>query len=222
MAPSILIVDDNYELGNILEASFREEGYDAEACSVGQQFKYTAKRQPDLVILASLPPSANLLQTFCKIRLQVPRHQPAILALGEQDLFRLAIDAGADDYLVKPFAIQELLSRSGAMLRRTTARPNRILNHSDISVNLETHRVTRQGRDIQLGPTEFRLLTVLLQEPAHLFSRREILAQVWKDTSRDERMVDVGIKNLRNRLNVGSYHDAIRTVRGVGYGLHTP
>jgi two-component system phosphate regulon response regulator PhoB len=93
------------------------------------------------------------------------------------------------------------------------------LNHREISLNLETHRVSRKGREIHLGPTEYRLLQTMLTEPSRLFSRREILEMVWNDTSRDERIVDVSIKRLRKSLNIGSKGDAIRTVRGCGYGL---
>jgi two-component system phosphate regulon response regulator PhoB len=217
--PTVVIVEENADLGSMLEASYKEEGYIAGVCDLDQHTKHIVERQPDLVVLHSELPISVLPQTLGKIRMLTLREQPAILALGEGDRFRLMIDAGADDYLPKPFSVQRLLARSRALIERSAARPLRILTHREISMNLDTHRVTLRGREVHLGPTEYRILTALLNEPDHLFSRREILQLVWSDAGRDERMVDVGIKKLRGKLNIGSPKDAIRTVRGVGYGL---
>ncbi|KSV62232.1 hypothetical protein N185_37345 [Sinorhizobium sp. GW3] len=217
--PSVVIVEENIGLGSILEASYRQDGYITWLCMPDRHALHIAERQPDLVVLDTAMAESDLPQAFGEIRAKVLKSQPAILVLGEDDRSRIMVDAGADDYLPKPFSVQELLVRSRALLERTAERPLRILTHRGIAVNLDTHRVTRRGQEIHLGPTEYRMLTALLQEPAHLFSRQEILQLVWRDTNRDQRIVDVAIKNLRSKLNIGSHEDLIRTVRGAGYGL---
>ncbi len=218
--PSVVIVQEDIGVGSILEASFREEGYIAGVCGLAEQCeRMVAERQPDLVVVDSVSRTTNLRQSFMKMRAHVRRRQLAIIVLGGEALPKPLFDAGADDYLPRPFSVQELLARSNALLERSCSKTTRILNHREISLNLETHRVSRKGREIHLGPTEYRLLQTMLTEPSRLFARREILDMVWNDTSRDERIVDVSIKRLRKSLNIGSKEDAIRTVRGCGYGL---
>ncbi|TKT57406.1 response regulator [Agrobacterium sp. LC34] len=218
--PSVVIVQEDIGVGSILEASFREEGYIAGVCGLAEQCeRMVAERQPDLIVVDSVTHATNLRQSFMKMRAYVGRRQLAIIVLGGETLPMPLFDAGADDYLPRPFSVQELLARSNALIERSYLRATRILNHREISLNLETHRVSRRGREIHLGPTEYRLLQMMLTEPSRLFARREILQMVWNDTSRDERIVDVSIKRLRKTLNIGSKEDAIRTVRGCGYGM---
>ncbi|GAA5658254.1 phosphate regulon transcriptional regulatory protein PhoB [Brucella sp. NBRC 13694] len=218
--PSVVIIQEDIGVGSILEASFREEGYIAGVCGLAEQCeRMVAERQPDLIVVASVSRATNLRQSFTKMRAYVGRRQLAIIVLGGETLPKPLFDAGADDYLPRPFSVQELLARSNALLERSCSTETRILNHREISLNLEAHRVSRRGREIHLAPTEYRLLQTMLTEPSRLFARREILEMVWNDTSRDERIVDVSIKRLRKSLNIGSKKDAIRTVRGRGYGL---
>lgn len=218
--PSVVIVQEDTGVGSILEASFREEGYIAGVCGMADQCeRMVAERQPDLVVVDSLGRAGALHKSFVRMRSNVQRRQLAIIVLGGEAVPTTFFDVGADDYLPRPFSMQELLARSNALIERSVSKTTRILNHRAISLNLETHRVSRKGRQIHLGPTEYRLLQTMLKEPARLFSRQEILEMVWNDVSRDERIVDVSIKRLRKSLNIGSKEDAVRTVRGCGYGL---
>ena len=131
------------------------------------------------------------------------------------------LDTGADDYIVKPFSVPELLARVKALLRR--ARPERlanVLSYGDIELDREKRRVARSGRPIDLGPTEYRLLEFFLEHPGRVFSREQLLDGVWgRDIYIDERTVDVHIGRLRKQLNPGQAEDPIRTVRGAGYAL---
>ena len=218
--PSVVIVQEDTGVGSILEASFREEGYVAGVCGMADQCeRMVAERQPDLVVVDSLGRVGALHKSFVRMRSNVKRRQLAIIVLGGDAVPTTFFDVGADDYLPRPFSVQELLARSNALIERSGSTTTRILNHREIFLNLETHRVSRKGREIHLGPTEYRLLQTMLKEPARLFSRQEILEMVWNDVDRDERIVDVSIKRLRKSLNIGSKEDAVRTVRGCGYGL---
>jgi two-component system phosphate regulon response regulator PhoB len=131
------------------------------------------------------------------------------------------LSVGADDYVVKPFSVPELLARVRALLRRMS--PERIagrLSFGDLELDRENHRVRRAGRDIHLGPTEFRLLDHLLSKPGRIFTRAQLLDAVWGLSAEiDERTVDVHVGRLRRALSRGAEKDPIRTVRGAGYGL---
>jgi two-component system phosphate regulon response regulator PhoB len=151
------------------------------------------------------------------------RDIPIILltAKGEETDRIRGLTTGADDYIVKPFSVPELLARVKALLRR--ASPERIatvLNVNDISMDRESHRVTRNGREVRLGPTEFRLLEFLMESPGRVFSRTQLLDGVWgHDVYVDERTVDVHIGRLRKAINRGRDRDPVRTVRGAGYAF---
>jgi two-component system phosphate regulon response regulator PhoB len=144
-----------------------------------------------------------------------------LTARGEESERVRGLATGADDYIVKPFSVPELLARIRALLRR--ARPERVaevLTAGDIELDREKKRVSRSGREISLGPTEFRLLEFLMQSPGRVFSREQLLDGVWgRDVYIDERTVDVHVGRLRKALNRGRVADPIRTVRGAGYSL---
>jgi two-component system, OmpR family, phosphate regulon response regulator PhoB len=139
---------------------------------------------------------------------------------GDRQAVR-ALAAGADDYLVEPFGIAELLARMRALLRRTRAEPGRVrLELGDLAMDLTAVRVTRNGRDVHLGPTEFRLLQLLMHSPNRVFSREEILDRIWgADSTVDPRTVDVNMRRLREAIARGGEPDIIHTVRGTGYIL---
>ena len=133
------------------------------------------------------------------------------------------LEIGADDYVVKPFSPKELMARIDAVLRRTL--PERRyagLVYQDVVLDLEKHRVTRDGKSIHLGPKEFRILRILMEKPGHVFSREQLLDRVWgRDIYVETRTVDVHIRRLRKALNLGGHQDLIRTVRSAGYSLDT-
>jgi two-component system phosphate regulon response regulator PhoB len=144
-----------------------------------------------------------------------------LTARGEEGERVRGLGVGADDYIVKPFSLPELSARIAALLRR--AAPERVasvLNAGEIELDRERRRVFRAGREMPLGPTEFRLLEFLMQSPGRVFSREQLLDGVWgRDVYVDERTVDVHIGRLRKALNDGFASDPIRTVRGSGYSL---
>ena len=151
------------------------------------------------------------------------RHVPIIMMSArsdESDRVR-GLDTGADDYVVKPFSIAELIARVRANLRRT--RPSTVgvlMKYDDITLNSETHKVSRADQPVHLGPTEFRLLATLLEKPGRVWSRDQLLDRVWgRDVYVDNRTVDVHVGRLRKSLMQFGGSDVIRTVRGAGYSL---
>src|SRR5256885_3513716 len=144
-----------------------------------------------------------------------------LTARGEESERVRGLSTGADDYVVKPFSVPELLARVAALLRR--ASPERVadvLGFGDIAIDREKKRVLRNGRDIDLGPTEYRLLEFLMERPGRVFTREQLLDGVWgSDVYIDERTVDVHVGRLRKALNRGNDDDPIRTVRGSGYSI---
>jgi two-component system phosphate regulon response regulator PhoB len=140
----------------------------------------------------------------------------------DQDAVR-ALDTGADDYITKPFSVSALLARIRALLRRANAPPAQgEISFHDITMDLAVHRVTRNGRRVQLGPTEFRLLEFLMRHPRRVFSREALLGAVWgPDIHVEPRTVDVHIRRLRKALNGDGEPDLVRTVRTAGYALDT-
>ncbi len=154
---------------------------------------------------------------------ETTRTLPIIMltARGEEQERIRGLATGADDYVVKPFSVPELMARVRAILRRS--RPEVIaslLRAGDIELDRETHRVRRSGRELRLGPTEFRLLEFLMKSPGRVFSREQLLDGVWgRDVYVDERTVDVHIGRLRKAVNRGRVKDPIRTVRGSGYAF---
>jgi two-component system phosphate regulon response regulator PhoB len=144
-----------------------------------------------------------------------------LTARGEEGDKLRGLDSGADDYVTKPFSPSELIARVRAVIRR--ARPateNETLQYEDLIMDLAAHRVRRNGRDVHLGPTEFRLLRHLLEHQGRVFSREQLLDQVWgQDVYVEPRTVDVHIRRLRKALNIDEEPDLIRTVRSAGYAL---
>jgi len=144
-----------------------------------------------------------------------------LTARGEEADRVKGLASGADDYVVKPFSPAELLARVRAVLRRSTSSaPDETLSYGDLTMDLAAHRVTRGDRSVHLGPTEFRLLRVLLKRPGRVFSREQLLDLAWgRDIYLEARTVDVHIRRLRKQLNGPGESDLIRTVRGAGYAL---
>jgi len=224
-APRILVVEDESDLALLLGYNLEAEGYVVESVGRGDEAELRlAENLPDLVILDWMLPGVSGLEICRRLRArEATRTLPVIMVTGrgeEAERVR-GLSVGADDYVVKPFSVPELMARVRALLRRT--RPERIadrLNAGDIDLDRETHRVWRGVRDVHLGPTEFRLLEYLLEKPGRVFTRAQLLDGIWGQTAEiDERTVDVHVGRLRKRLSKGRERDPIRTVRGSGYAF---
>ena len=225
MKPHLLIVEDEDALTVLLEYHLEKEGYRTSRAADGDDALLKIEEdQPDLIVLDWMLPKVSGIEICRRVRSK-PRTRdiPIILLTArseESDKIR-GLDTGADDYLVKPFAMAELTARVRALLRRS--RPgltDELLTHGDIVLDRAAHRVRRGEREVKLGPTEFRLLDYFLQHPGRVFSRERLLDAVWgSGVYVDLRTVDVHVGRLRKALNQNGEGDAIRTVRSAGYAL---
>ncbi|MEP3280217.1 MAG: phosphate regulon transcriptional regulator PhoB [Stappiaceae bacterium] len=224
--PKVLIVEDEEPLSLLLRYNLEAEGYAVESCSRGDEAEIRLREsQPDLLLLDWMLPGLSGIELCRRLRARGETERIPIIMLtarGEEAERIRGLATGADDYVVKPFSIPELMARVRAILRR--AKPEVVssqLRSGDIELDRETHRVRRSGREIHLGPTEFRLLEYLMQAPGRVFSREQLLDGVWgHDVYVDERTVDVHVGRLRKALNKGFGKDPIRTVRGAGYAFN--
>lgn len=224
-APRVLVVEDEESLSLLLEYNLRSEGYIVERTARGDEAEILlAENPPDLVILDWMLPGLAGVELCRRLRArEATRTLPVIMltARGEENERVRGLSVGADDYVVKPFSVPELMARVRALLRR--AKPERIaskLVQGEIELDRETRRVRRAARDVHLGPTEFRLLEHLIERPGRVFSRAQLLDSVWgQEAEIDERTVDVHVGRLRKALSRGQEPDPIRTVRGSGYAF---
>ena len=225
MKARILIVEDEEALTLLLRYNLEAEGYEVETVARGDEADLQLKeRTPDLVILDWMLPGLSGIELCRRLRARPETRQLPIIMLtarGEESERIRGLATGADDYIVKPFSVPELSARVRALLRR--ALPERladVLSFGDLEVDREKKRVSRGGRPIDLGPTEFRLLEFLMERPGRVFTREQLLNGVWgSEIYIDERTVDVHVGRLRKALNRGHDIDPIRTVRGAGYAL---
>jgi two-component system, OmpR family, phosphate regulon response regulator PhoB len=223
--PTLLLVEDDRALADLLIWHFSREGYDIERTADGDEALLLAEeRPPDLVILDWMIEGVTGIEVCRRLRRRPSTaHVPIIMltARGEESDRIRGLETGADDYVTKPFSPRELLARVGAVLRRVRpALAGEQLAYGEIEMDLHAHRVRRLGRPVQLGPTEFRLLRHLMENPGRVFSRERLLYAVWShDPEIDERTVDVHVRRLRKALNEGGLPDVIRTVRSAGYSL---
>jgi two-component system, OmpR family, phosphate regulon response regulator PhoB len=225
MKPNILIVEDEEALVLLLRYNLEAEGYGVETVARGDEADLLLKgRSPDLVILDWMLPGLSGIELCRRLRARPETKRLPIIMLtarGEESERVRGLATGADDYIVKPFSVPELSARVRALLRR--AAPERladVLSFGELEVDREKKRVSRAGRAIDLGPTEYRLLEFLMERPGRVFSREQLLNGVWgSQIYIDERTVDVHVGRLRKALNRGYDTDPIRTVRGAGYAL---
>ncbi len=223
MTPKVMIVEDEQPLSLMLRYNLEAEGYAVDAVERGDDAEERLKDAiPDLLLLDWMLPGVSGIELCRRLRARsATRTLPIIMltARGEEAERVRGLATGADDYVVKPFSLPELMARVRAILRRS--RPEviaSILKCGDIELDRETHRVRRKGHEIHLGPTEFRLLEFLMQSSGRVFSRAQLLDSVWgRDAFIDERTVDVHVGRLRKALGAG--RDPIRTVRGAGYSF---
>ena len=223
--PALLLVEDDRALADLLIWHFDREGYDIVRTADGDEALLLAEeRVPDLVILDWMIEGVSGIEVCRRLRRRpATAHVPIIMltARGEETDRIRGLETGADDYVTKPFSPRELLSRVGAVLRRVRpALAGELLTYGDIELDAEAHRVRRAGRPVQLGPTEFRLLRHLMENPGRVFSRERLLDAIWpRDRDIDVRTVDVHVRRLRKALNEGGQKDLVRTVRSAGYSL---
>ena len=225
-APNVLVVEDEKEIVTLLRYNLEKEGYDVNEANDGEEAMMMAsEKQPDLVLLDWMLPQLSGIEVCRQLRSRPEtRNVPIIMltARGEEADRIRGLDTGADDYVSKPFSVTELLARVRAVMRRIRpALVDDLVTFGDIAVDRTAHRVRRGGRDIHLGPTEYRLLDHLMQFPGRVYSREQLLDAVWgSDVYVEARTVDVHIGRLRKALNVGGEADPIRTVRSAGYALN--
>jgi len=226
IAPRIMVVEDEEPLGVLLRYNLESEGYQVEVVTRGDEAEIRLQENvPDLLVLDWMVPAVSGIELCRRLRMRPETERLPIIMLtarGEESDRVRGLSTGADDYIVKPFSVPELLARVRALLRR--AKPTHVsdlLVAGNIELDRVSHRIRREGREIHLGPTEFKLLEFLMQSPGRVFSREQLLDGVWgHDVYIDERTVDVHVGRLRKALNRGRVPDPIRTVRGAGYALN--
>jgi two-component system phosphate regulon response regulator PhoB len=221
----VMVVEDEEPLALLLRYNLEAEGYEVETVASGDEAELRLYEQtPDLLLLDWMLPGLSGIELCRRLRLRRETERLPVIMLtarGEENERIRGLSTGADDYVVKPFSIPELMARIRAMLRR--ANPDSLSSRlavGELELDRESHRAYRSGRELRLGPTEFRLLEFLLSSPGRVFSREQLLNGVWgRDVYVDERTVDVHVGRLRKAINRGRERDPIRTVRGAGYSL---
>ncbi|GEP10593.1 phosphate regulon transcriptional regulator PhoB [Methylobacterium gnaphalii] len=225
MHARILIVEDEESLTTLLRYNLEAEGFEVTCAERGDEADLLLREQlPDLILLDWMVPGLSGIELCRRIRARRETEQLPVIMLtarGEEGDRVRGLATGADDYIVKPFSVPELLARVRALLRRTKpAHVSGTLSAGDIELDRVSHRIRRSGREIHLGPTEFKLLEFLMRSPGRVFSREQLLDGVWgHDVYIDERTVDVHVGRLRKAINRPKQSDPIRTVRGSGYSF---
>ena len=224
-AAKLLLVEDDPALLELLEYRFQNEGYDVRATPDGDEaLVLAAEDVPDLVILDWMVDGTSGIEVCRRLRRdKTTAHVPIIMLTAreaEDDRIR-GLDTGADDYITKPFSPRELMARVGAVMRRIRpALAGETVEVGDIALDPVAHKVTRRGKTLQLGPTEYRLLKFFMESPGRVFSRTQLLDGVWGTGSDIElRTVDVHIRRLRKAIEMTNAKDPIRTVRSAGYAF---
>ncbi len=221
--PRVLVVEDETALVELLRYNLEQSGFRVSVAYDGEEALASVQEDvPDLILLDWMLPLMSGIEVCRQLRRQtITANLPIIMltARGEEGDRVRGLDAGADDYVAKPFSPTELVARIRAVLRRIRpALADEALSYADIVMDLVAHRVTRAGKPVHLGPTEFRLLEFLMESPGRVLSRTQLLDGVWgRDAFVDERTVDVHVGRLRKALIRGKERDPIRTVRGSGY-----
>jgi two-component system phosphate regulon response regulator PhoB len=223
--PTVLIVEDEAPLLTLLRYNLEKQGFRVDEAADGQEaLLRVAEARPDIMLLDWMLPSLSGIEVCRQLRRRTEtRDLPIIMVTArteDQDAVR-ALDIGADDYIAKPFAMEHVIARIRALLRRSGRVASKgSLAYADLAMDQDAHRVTRAGRPLHLGPTEYRLLEFFLQHPGRVFAREQLLDAVWgRDIHVEPRTVDVHIRRLRKAINQGDEVDLIRTVRSAGYAL---
>ena len=222
----ILVVEDEEALCTLLRYNLEAEGYSVSICMNGDEVKQRIKeKQPDLLILDWMLPGLSGIELCRQLRKRSELDDMPIIMLtarGEESERIRGLSTGADDYVVKPFSVPELMERIKTVLRRVApGQKNNVIKAGDIEVNQDSHRVKCAGEEIHLGPTEFQLLLCLMKAPGRVYSRQQLLDKVWGvGIFVEDRTVDVHIRRLRKALSKTKGKSPIRTVRGTGYAFN--
>ncbi|WP_183933942.1 phosphate regulon transcriptional regulator PhoB [Sphingomicrobium lutaoense] len=222
---SVLLVEDDRPLADLISYHFEKAGYEVTRTGDGEEALILVEEiDPDLILLDWMIEGISGIEVCRRLRRKsATANKPIIMltARGEEDDRIRGLETGADDYITKPFSPKELVARAGAVLRRVRpALAAEQIDYGGVEMDLAAHRVTRDGKPIQLGPTEYRLLRHFLENPGRVFSRQQLLENVWPHSEDIElRTVDVHIRRLRMALGEHGGPDLIRTVRSAGYAL---
>jgi two-component system, OmpR family, phosphate regulon response regulator PhoB len=225
MSPTILIVEDESDLSEMMRYNLEAEGFGVVAAESGDEAVERIRDSvPDLILLDWMLPGLSGIELCRRWRSREETARTPIImvtARGEEEERVRGLATGADDYITKPFSMPELIARVQALLRRSSPQlVASLLKHGDLELDRTSHRVRRAGREVHLGPTEYRLLEYLMRHPGRVYSREQLLDGVWgNDVYVDERTVDVHVGRLRKAINRGRNPDPIRTVRGAGYAF---
>jgi len=223
--PHVLIVEDEDSQREILGYNLEAEGFRTTRATNGEDGLLFAREDPpDVIVLDWMMPQLSGIEVCRQLKMKPATASIPIIMLSakSEDVDKVrGLETGADDYVVKPYSVSELMARVRTQLRRV--RPSavgQILTYDDIRLDSETHRASRGDHTLKLGPTEFRLLATFMEKPGRVWSREMLLDRVWgRDVYVDTRTVDVHVGRLRKALSFGDGADPIRTVRGAGYAL---
>lgn len=223
--PHVLVVEDEAAQREVLGYNLEAEGFRVTRAENGEEgLLCVAEDAPDVIVLDWMMPNLSGIEVCRRLKISHETRAIPIIMLSaraeEVDKVR-GLETGADDYVVKPYSVSELMARVRAQLRRVRpATVGQVLTYDDIVLDAETHRVTRNDVALKLGPTEFRLLSTFMEKPGRVWSRDLLLDRVWgRDIYVDTRTVDVHVGRLRKVLTQNGGDDPVRTVRGAGYAL---
>ncbi len=223
--PLVLLVEDEPAQREVLAYNLEAEGVRVSRADNGDEaLMLVDEDKPDLIVLDWMMPNLSGIEVCRRLKMRSDTKSIPIIMLSarseEVDRVR-GLETGADDYVVKPYSVVELMARVRSQLRRSRpATMGETLSYDDIELDAETHRVSRAGKPLKLGPTEFRLLSTFMEKPGRVWSREQLLDRVWgRDIYVDTRTVDVHIGRLRKALGAHGGDDPLRTVRGAGYAL---
>ncbi|APO86697.1 MULTISPECIES: phosphate regulon transcriptional regulator PhoB [Marivivens] len=223
--PLVLVVEDEPAQREVLKYNLESEGYTVSFAVNGEEaLLMISEELPDVIVLDWMLPNVSGIEVCRQVKTRPETREIPVIMLSarseEGDKVR-GLETGADDYVTKPYSVTELLARVRSQLRRS--RPTmagQVMVFEDIQLDSETHRVTRDGEQLKLGPTEFRLLSTFIEKPGRVWSRDQLLDRVWgRDIYVDTRTVDVHVGRLRKALTAHGGNDPVRTVRGAGYAL---
>ena len=223
--PTVLVVDDEAAQREVLAYNLEAEGFRVSRAAQGEEALLLVEEEaPDLIVLDWMMPHLSGIEVCRQLKARPDTRAIPIIMLSarSEDVDKVrGLETGADDYVIKPYSVAELMARVRAHLRRV--RPASLgarLDYEDITLDTETHRAERAGAALKLGPTEFRLLCTFMEKPGRVWSRDQLLDRVWgRDVYVDTRTVDVHVGRLRKALTAHGGSDPVRTVRGAGYAL---